>query len=632
MTAQYGMLLGAHFGAAFNTTTSADSNLVPDVFPVALNGTPYQLDLNNPSGGNFFRRDSLALLRTQADQSRTAGESSVSPENFWRRGRDSWERGAGQRYLDRESSDPFRFYQSKGINPWEPGEITLLNSVTAQNSGLTANASNTRVVVANGYLFVINGSTVRYTSGGSGTWTWNTITGLPANTPTDITTNGSRVWIAFETDGIYQIDVATPGTATRILNISSSGGTLRTLNFNKGRLFVEHISTTSAHIHEVGDFTDKDIHNAGNPFVITDSVRFAGFSWTAMTGLGGYHYFGGDRGDKSVIYKTTLAPEATALTAPVVAGELPEGELIHAMVGYLGYMLIGTDKGVRLAQVDNNGYLTVGGLVETGQPAKCLEPQDRFVWFGWGTFDGISSGLGRIDLSVFTSTLIPAYASDLMAPGTGIPLSVVTFNDKRVFTVAGLGVFAETSTPVASGYIDSGFISYGIIDRKFAVFLDGRCQPLPTGAGFSYEFSVDSGPWVSVGGVSTTGAVTTPEFFLGAEGREFEIRTTLTASATSPIVTGTLLRSYPAPKRVSRWSVPLLVFDTVAAGGRDWPMDTDAEYKALIALHANQQIFTYQEGSTAYQVVMDDYTWLPEKLSDKGGFQGTFVAQLRQVL
>lgn len=632
MTAQYGMLLGAHFGAAFNTTTSADSNLVPDVFPVALNGNPYQLDLNNPSGGNFFRRDSLALLRTQADQSRTAGESSVSPENFWRRGRDSWERGAGQRYLDRETSDPFRFYRSKGINPWKAGEISLLNDVVAQNSTLTASASNTRIVVANGYLFVINGSTVKYTTGGSGTWTWNSITGLPANTPTDITTNGNRVWVAFATDGIYQIDVATPSTATRILNVSSAGGTLRTLNFNKGRLFVEHISTTSAHIHEVGDFTDKDIHNSGNPFVITDSVRFAGFNWSAMTGLGGYHYFGGDRGDKSVIYKATLAPEATSLSAPVVAGELPEGEQIYAMAGYLGYMLVGTDKGVRLAQVDNNGYLTVGGLVETGQPVKCLEPQDRFVWFGWGTFDGVSSGLGRIDLSVFTSTLIPAYASDLMAPGTGIPLSVVTFGDKRVFTVAGLGVFAETSTPVASGYIDSGFISYGIIDRKFAVFLDGRCQPLPAGAGFNYEFSVDAGPWISVGGANTTGAVTTPEFFLGAEGREFEVRTTLTASATTPIVTGTLLRSYPAPKRVSRWSVPLLIFDVVSAGGRDWPMDADGEYKSLVALHANQQIFTYQEGSTAYQVVMDDYTWLPEKLSDKSGFQGTFVAQLRQVL
>jgi hypothetical protein len=56
------------------------------------------------------------------------------------------------------------------------------------------------------------------------------------------------------------------------------------------------------------------------------------------------------------------------------------------------------------------------------------------------------------------------------------------------------------------------------------------------------------------------------------------------------------------------------------------------DYNHLLGLHKRQLPFIYQEGEVSYTVVMDDYQWLPEKRSGISGWQGTFVAILREIL
>jgi hypothetical protein len=264
-----------------------------------------------------------------------------------------------------------------------------------------------------------------------------------------------------------------------------------------------------------------------------------GFTWTASTGTGSSHYFAGYNGDKSIIFKTTLTAEGTALGAAIVAGELPDGELVLHLDSYVGYLIIGTNKGVRFANTDSNGYITLGGLIETRQPIYCSEGQDRFVWFGCGNYDDISSGLGRMDLAEFTSALTPAYASDLMAgwpalntdtsspvaanPILGDVKSVVTYNGKRVFAVSAKGVFAELDTKVYEASLETGLISHGIIDNKYAAFLDARLQPLANGNVLKLSHSSDSEAFVSSGSINSLGSTYTGEFFLGDTGRNFEV-------------------------------------------------------------------------------------------------------------
>jgi hypothetical protein len=340
----------------------------------------------------------------------------------------------------------------------------------------------------------------------------------------------------------------------------------------------------------------------------------------------------------------------------VVAGELPDNELVLHLDSYLGYLIIGTNKGVRFASTDANGYITIGGLIETGQPVYCSEGQDRFVWFGWGYYDSVSSGLGRMDLAEFTATLTPAYASDLMAgkpalktslgpvnqiaatPILGDTVSVVTFNNKRVFAVKAKGVFAETSAKVPLSELNTGLISHGIIDNKYAAFLDARMQPLDSNNSLQLSYATDSGNIESAGSIQSAGSIYTGELFIGKVGRNFEIKISYgnivpeTLVGANVTCTGFMLRSYPAPKRISKFSVPIMLFDSVNVASRDWAGNPGADFEFLLDLHKGQLPFTYQEGEISYTVVMDDFQWLPEKRSNISGFQGTFVAVLRELL
>lgn len=610
--ASYGLGFHAFFGAALTTSDSAISDLVPSVFPVSFDGNPYDLDWANPSGGNFFRRDSIALLRTQADNARSAGESSVSPELFWRRSLDSWHLGAGQTHADREVSSPYRFRSSKGMDVWTVGELNTLNGVS--QDGTISAGSNLRCVVAGSRLYAVSGDTTKYTTGGSGSWSWTSVTGTPANAPVGIASDGKNVWIA-HTDAIY----ATTNSSTSASSLTSAPATTTWTGiwFNKGKLFA---SASDSIMYEI---------TAGGTAVAVVDRSTLGFTWSASAGVGGFHYFAGYSGDKSLIFKADLTDTATALSPAVVAGELPDGEIVYHLGSYLGYLIVGTSKGVRFCTNDQYGYVTVGGLIETGQPVYDSEGQDRFVWFGWGNYDSVSSGLGRMDLSQFTSTLTPAYASDLMATTQGATLSVVTFNDKRVFTVSGVGLFVETTTAVSSASLDSGLISHGIIDRKVASFIDARLESLASGSVISLGLAVDSGDFDTHGVTSIDGAKNTEEFFIGSEGRNFEIRISFTNAVTC---TGVLLRSYPAPTRSTKFSVPVKLFDTVDVADQDWHGNPALDFSFLSNLHKKQLPFIYKEGDVSYTVVMDDYTWLPEKRSAISGFQGTFVAQLREIL
>lgn len=103
----------------------ATSPLVPGRLPVAIEDHPYQIE---PSG---FRRETVPVLRQQADVSSEPGEMSLNPQGLWRRSQESWHHGAGQDFLDgrqdQEAPDPHRFRASKGVDVWTRGQVSLLH-------------------------------------------------------------------------------------------------------------------------------------------------------------------------------------------------------------------------------------------------------------------------------------------------------------------------------------------------------------------------------------------------------------------------------------------------------------------------------------------------------------------------
>ncbi len=141
---------------AFYTGTGA-TELVPDIFPIAINGRPYMLDIKS----NQFTRQFDARVRDSVDQSTEPGESALNPQGLWRRSQSSWHYGAGQQYSDTADAEAYRFYTSKGVDVWTKGRLTLLRDTTKVYS--SAN-SNLYATTADGRLYGSDGQSIKYTT------------------------------------------------------------------------------------------------------------------------------------------------------------------------------------------------------------------------------------------------------------------------------------------------------------------------------------------------------------------------------------------------------------------------------------------------------------------------------------
>ena len=179
---------------AFFTGVSA-SSLVPDVFPVAIDGRPYMIDQKSKQ----FIRGFEPRIRDSVDQGVEPGEATINPQGLWRRNQTSWHSGAGQVYGDVDSA-PYRFFKSKGVNPWSKGQLSLLSAT--KRSLESANTNLFTCVVESGgtqYLYVADGATVKFSSNPFDTTpTWTSVTTatsgtLPTTAITGLETNGTNV-------------------------------------------------------------------------------------------------------------------------------------------------------------------------------------------------------------------------------------------------------------------------------------------------------------------------------------------------------------------------------------------------------------------------------------------------------
>lgn len=606
-------------------TGQGTSHEVPFKYPVGLNGIGYFLDEQMFS--ELEARATLPVLRTQADQSNLPGLASLNPEDLWRRDIESWHHGAGQAALDRENtdqaSDPARFRSSKGVDVWTKWQLSLLPDVAG--ALFTAN-TNLRLAATDSRLYLTDGAVLKYTTdvtaGPPATWT--AVTGYSATAPSSIASDGFKVYTCNGADGCYRTDTGT-GAATKF--ITTAVAATAVVGVVKGRLMVA--SGTS--LYNVTDLVGP----AALPAALYTHPNI-GWTWVGFAEGPSALYAAGFAGDKSIIYRCAVKPDGTALDTPIVAGELPDGEVVRSIQGYLGFLLIGTDRGVRVAAMDSAGNLQFGRLIATNSPVYCFEPQDRFVWFGWTNYDAVSTGLGRLDLSVFTEPLVPAYASDLLVPTVqGAVLSVVTFQNKRVFTGAGIGVGVESANRVPSGTLDSGALSYGIVDDKIAVFADVRHALLPSGASIGVAMSVngDTFTTLGVGTITDTGKTFNAN---SRRGETFELRLTLnrgTDITTSPTVKRETLRSFPSVNRGEQFLLPIRLaeeYEPRDGGSVTYLKDLAAARQSLFALALAPQVVQYQEGFDTWSVLVKDVTWKPDRLM-KTGWSGTATLRLLTV-
>lgn len=594
-------------------------------WPVTLDGFPYLLDTRETP----LRHASVPLLRGSFDDRNDPGRQTLNPEAFWGRTFESWHVGAGQSHFDRtEDSNPYRFRRSKNINIWDRWQISLLPSTDPK---ALFDDVNVFLVVAGDFLYVSDGNELKRAADITpDTATLTTITGTPAGDITALASDGFNVLSAHGANGIYR---TTRGAATSASQIT---GTVTQVAHGKGRW----IAAEGPSLYDITTLV-------GGGAVALPGALFThpntDWDWVAFAEGPSAFYAGGVSGDKSLIYRLTMKEDGTGLNQPVVAGFLPDGEILHSLYGYLGFVLLGTSKGVRVGVVGGNGDLTIGAFIPTDEPVKCFEGQESFVWFGWSDFEGTDSGLGRLSLETFSDTdaLAPAYASDLMTGTAGATVtSVVTFQDRRVFGIAsgaaGLIYAEEPDVLAATGEIDTGLFDYGLTDHKLSLFVD-MSHVSHEGGSHSTYLSVDR----SAFGLLATHTEEHDPIGTGeARGHEFELRVELNRSgddeAMGPIMRSWSLRSQPAAKVTQIITAPLLLAPVVTTlDGEDEAVNVAEAAEHIASLCDEKRVVLWREGERAWSVIVTDFelaafdTW-GGALADQA-FNGTVLVQMKVV-
>jgi hypothetical protein len=295
----------------------------------------------------------------------------------------------------------------------------------------------------------------------------------------------------------------------------------------------------------------------------------------------------------------------------------------------------------------NEGDLEAGplipGLFPPGPvtwPVQAMVGSNRFLYFGWSDYDDESTGLGRCDLSTFIDTQAPAFTSDLMVGGSGYITSMdwCNINQQPIFVVEGRGVYTGSGSPVESGTITSGYITYGIPDDK--IVMAGDIGTITPQSGTVYMGLAADGAGIgTVGSQASSASGGTPTqsvFSIGQiRGEVYTVQMTLVRDAgtgESPTLHRWTLKALPAITAGTTISVVLRMWNVDDVDGQDYYFDPYVEKAFLENLRTTQTVFTYVEGPYSALCTVDEIDWLPEKAQDattEGGFHGNLICYLK---
>jgi len=404
-----------------DSTTSIWQN-TDIAYDTAVGGMPFIYAI---SDSRPYIRQTAPFRKEQFDNQTEPGEQSLT--GWWIRSQSSFHYGDGIVFYDPTSSNSgspehYRFSESKGVNVWNIGQVTLLNDVDAEHITTGAIAPNGRV-----------NQTLRSIK-------WNNTSGVLLHDEYDVdkiasdgtvthfidynSGSDSKVYAICD-DGVNAFWITNTSTKKTVYKKPLTGTSASTADVT---LMFDEIGTISnATMEYVKDrivmCADNKVYEFSSSAVAMPSPLYTHPSsshvYTSVAASGTSIYVSGYNGIQSTILKFTLSTAGVmpTLTSAVIAAEFPVGEIVHKIHYYLGYMMIGTNLGVRVAQVSDDGSINYGPLiVETSQPCYDFASRDHYVWCATGV-DG-EPGVIRIDLSAEIETLRFAWANDLYYGGT----------------------------------------------------------------------------------------------------------------------------------------------------------------------------------------------------------------------
>jgi hypothetical protein len=637
-------------------------------YDVAFGGIPFFMA---PTDQNPYQRETAPYRKDQFDSAAEPGEQSLT--GWWIRSQSSFHCGSGIKFFDPTSGEAtkYRFADSQGVDIWTKGQVTLLKDVTENHITTGAldayNRPNQHVRsiqygTTNAVLLhdeydvdkiTLDGTVVHYIDYNSGTSEKVYAIcddGVYAYWVTNVTAGGANKLHMFKKplSGDTTTGVSYPAVTGDVTLMFNATGTLISnafMEYVKDRI----VLCVNGKVYEIA----PNATSLPSPIYTHPNSNYI---YTSITASGPAIYTSGNAGIQSTIQKYTLGSNGSmpVLTQASVAAEMPPGEIIYRIYYYLGYMMIGTSKGVRAAIVsDQDGSISYGPIITTtSQPCYDFAARDRFVWCATG-IDGLDAGLIRIDLSqiVENEPLRFAYANDLQytQTTTHYTTGVAFFGVLpqlafcTAYNTTNGHVYREAeSTLRSSGYLTTGAIRYGTLEPKNYKFLRARGD-YTYGAMDLQSISEDGSIYNVItynGSIGSPEAATTqPEGAQEFVSYKFTLSRSASGTSQGPIFKGYQSKALPATKRQRLIQFPVWCYDiekdrfNVLTGyeGRAWERIEILEALEAAGDIVNVQDFTTQE---RVQAIIEKISF-SRKSPPNGsfnGFGGLLLVTVRTVL
>jgi len=262
------------------------------------------------------------------------------------------------------------------------------------------------------------------------------------------------------------------------------------------------------------------------------------------------------------------------LTSAITAAELPVGEIVYDIYYYLGYLAIGTSKGIRIAVVSDDGSINYGPLItNTTHPCYDFAARDSYLWCA--TSVGENPGVIRINLGTRLGTdLNFAYCNDLYAPTvTGFDTTTCAFmgdTNQLAFVTANNGttdgaIYVENlNEKIEEGYLQTGFIRYNTLELKVYKLLQARIDNTDGGLNIDTVTFDDTEYRIGTFTQQSNVPEVTVSYPTGAQeylGFKFTLTRSTTDSSLGPVFNGYNLKALPAVPRQRLIQYPLFCYD-----------------------------------------------------------------------
>ena len=547
-------------------------------YDIAIGGQPFFLETSDDSP---YRRVTAQYRKQQIDQTREPGEQTLT--GWWIRSQSTFHLGQGINFFEpaQDESLRFQYKYSKGCNIWTKGQVTLLRDVSSSNTTTGTLNSNLRPYQyarsirwssINGVLLHDDYTIRKISVGGTATAFQTNVSGTDAPIFSVCDDGVNAYWITSSAPSsgnlqVYKKALTADTSTSPTLMFTGTGITVTNavIEFTKERL----VAAINNKVYEFAT-TATSLPTAVYTHPNTNIV------YTSITSSGAAIYVAAYSGIQSNILKFTLDTSGAmpTLTSAITAAELPVGEKVFRIAYYLGYMAIGTSKGLRIADVnDANGSLAYGPLLfESEQTVYDVAFRDRYLWCTTNV-DG-NPGVTRVDLGQQVgANLVFAYAWDLYKPGvTGRLTTACAFNgntDQLTFisnyvATPGAVYIEEASTLVPTASLETGFIRYNTLENKIFKTLTPRFDTTNGGITIysvqadNAEVTLGSFPQGSSLGVIGIAYPATPQQYLGFL---FEFTRDSTDSTLGPKFTGYQVNTLPSIPRQRLIQYPAMCYD-----------------------------------------------------------------------